>query len=140
MLWVKQGTIVQGMPLTHLPNVPRFVGVETLLTEKSEHISINLCVHLKWDKRIGPQHLPLPTPVGRGGVAQVGIVGPDDDFGVVQMGLNAQQRRRHVLVPSVPTRLAPGGFADAFPVILVRRDHHFAILGVDGGDIENARG
>ena len=72
--WNKDGTKMEQHGTTwnnmeqecthHLPNVPRFIGVET-----------------------------FPTSVGRGGVAQMTVVGPDYDFGVVQMGLNAQQLR-----------------------------------------------
>jgi hypothetical protein len=60
----QHGTKMEQECTHHLPNVPRFIGVET-----------------------------FPTSVGRGGVAQMTVVGPDNDFGVVQMGLNAQQLR-----------------------------------------------
>jgi hypothetical protein len=62
--WNKDGTKMEQECTHHLPNVPRFIGVET-----------------------------FPTSVGRGGVAQMTVVGPDYDFGVVQMSLNAQQLR-----------------------------------------------
>ena len=70
----------------------------------------------------------LPAP-GRGRrVADVRVVGPDDDLGFLEVGPDAQQGGRHVLVPGVPAGLAAGGLAHTLLVVLVGRDHHLAVL------------
>ena len=50
--------------------------------------------------------LALPAHLGRTGVAEVGVVFPDDDFGVRDVIRERRQRLCHVLVSQVPRRHA----------------------------------